>query len=149
MFKSVGATEMIQTGHKTFFFFYVLRSRSRIHWLTCDFSDRADSHLEHLFRVQRGVVRGGRGCFCQAVTLVVHVRKDAGDSQLLKPVGTLKHPTHWTWSRDQSTLMEENRSLTSLEVNPGTSLATLSQLIGWGTPHRDPKTMSKTRTLLS
>lgn len=38
---------------------------------------------------------------------------------------------------------------TSLDVYPGTSLATLSQLIGWGTPIREHKIISKTIWLLS
>lgn len=38
---------------------------------------------------------------------------------------------------------------TSFGVKPGTSLATLSQLIGCGAPQREPSTMSKTRMLLS
>lgn len=39
--------------------------------------------------------------------------------------------------------------VTSLGVKPGTSLATLSQLMGWDIPHSEPSTMSRTSTLLS
>lgn len=38
---------------------------------------------------------------------------------------------------------------TSLDVYPGTSLATLSQLIGWETPIREQRIISKTIWLLS
>lgn len=53
------------------------------------------------------------------------------------------------WTDEGVDLQLTSIPVTSLGVNPGTSLATLSQFMGWGTPHREPSTMSRTRTLLS
>lgn len=81
---------------------------------------------------------------CHSVICYQQVRSNVSNHEMTNGL-------YWTdegvggWKRSQFSGIP----VTSLGVNPGTSLATLSQFMGWGTPHRDPSTMSKTRTLLS